>query len=258
MEQDEEAQEEEAHEEEAQVEQDYGQEVSSAAIWNLSPDQAQAQAQAIKLMKFKMLPWGLQDWQVPIPVGPKEHVSKVVILPCGLKLLGLGPGPGPLTQEQMALAIDQVHSLNKIVYTPPTLFLDVRGATVFRPPKVQRLSSHIGFHDTIMQQVMAQRDVVQNVRNLVYDFFETFGTDPGHSAQWSIVIACKSGKHRSIAWSAILTHCLAQRGYVARRYFAAVDWQGTCEGKCDECVAGPSDATLLKAKLAMSMWTVGA
>jgi hypothetical protein len=240
------------HEDQAQADPD-----TAIAIFNLTPAQAQAQAQCIRLMRFRTIPCGIRDWEVPIPVGPKEHISKVIVMPCGIKVLGLDAAAGPLTEEEMGLAMDQVHTLNQMVCTPPSLFLDVRGAREGLPSKQQRLSSHIGHNDRIVQQVLAQRDVVQYVRNQLYAFFERYGPDPGHSAQWAIIVACKSGKHRSVAWSNIISHCLAQRGYLVRKHYQAVDWQGTCEGKCPDCLLGPSDATLLKAKLAMAMWTVG-
>ena len=54
-----------------------------------------------------------------------------------------------------------------------------------------------------------------------------------------MVLWCRSGRHRSVAWAAILMTVLRAYGYLPELDMSATDLRGTCAAKCPDCNVRP-------------------
>jgi len=75
---------------------------------------------------------------------------------------------------------------------------------------------------------------------------------PDHG--WALVLFCRSGRHRSVAWATILMNVLRARGYLPTMDMGATDLGGTCKGLCPACSHKPStDFDLARAAI-VKVW----
>ena len=69
------------------------------------------------------------------------------------------------------------------------------------------------------------------------DFVDSAGHGPDYA--FAVVLFCRSGRHRSVAWASILMTVLRAYGYVPELDMSATVLRGTCEGKCPACDCKP-------------------
>ena len=69
-----------------------------------------------------------------------------------------------------------------------------------------------------------------------------------------IVLFCNKGRHRSVAGSVFLAHCLNQEGVQCTSWHLSKPFwhRGTCEGKCDECCEASDVRTACLARAAQA------
>jgi len=75
---------------------------------------------------------------------------------------------------------------------------------------------------------------------------------PGHGpdAEFAVVLFCRSGRHRSVAWASIVMTVLRAYGYLPELDMSATTLLGTCEGLCKFCDRRP----VCTEKLAMTVY----
>ena len=68
-----------------------------------------------------------------------------------------------------------------------------------------------------------------------------------------ILVYCKAGKHRSVAWAYLIQALLLAEGYVVRVSQKAMNVDDTCgQVTCEPCTTAPSHSILVQASVKLS------
>mmetsp|Transcript_47663 Transcript_47663/g.153302 ORF Transcript_47663/g.153302 Transcript_47663/m.153302 type:complete len:729 (-) Transcript_47663:115-2301(-) len=100
------------------------------------------------------------------------------------------------------------------------------------PAAIGALTRHLGMHPEIMKRMVDFRPFGHWIREIRDEVNAARKT----SETVGIAIYCRKGKHRSVAGSWFVEHCLKADGWtVTMQHLAEKRWEKCCRGQCAEC-----------------------
>jgi len=129
------------------------------------------------------------------------------------------------------------------------VIVDARGPTSAKPIHGNLLLGHVGTHPEILQQVLDSEEFITDIGRQLRD---QWPQDPDTSAI-GVLVFCKSGKHRSVAWSYLIQALMCSYGYHSRVSQAAMNVSGTCAQRCQACQMPTPHSIMTQAIVKLSM-----
>ena len=129
------------------------------------------------------------------------------------------------------------------------IVVDARGPSSAKPAQEDMRFGHVGTHPEIMQQVLASEEFVIDIGRQLRD---QWPKDPDTMAI-GVLVFCKSGKHRSVAWSNLIQTLLLSYGYDCRVSQTAMNFTGTCGQRCGACTMDTPLSIMAQAIVKLSL-----
>ena len=132
------------------------------------------------------------------------------------------------------------------------LMVDARGPREAKPPPEEMLHDHVGTHPAIMQQMLDHDSFILDVGHQLENNWPVMVMN---SAQRpiGILLYCRAGKHRSVAWAYLIQALLLAEGYVVRVSQKAMNVDDTCgQVTCEPCTTASFHSILVQAIVKLS------
>lgn len=197
-------------------------------------------------------------------VPPGEYGQVVNIWPTGIQMLrGVQAqfddhirtrAPGRFHPAKLDVLLEFKAMLNieeqRVADMCHMVIVDARGPSWAKPPPEELILGHVGTHPEILQQVVDSEAFIMDIGRQLRDQWPMV---PGTPAI-GVLVFCKSGKHRSVAWSYLIQALVLSEGYHCRVSQTAMNFAGTCgQTGCPSCEMATPHSIMNQAIVRLSM-----
>ena len=139
--------------------------------------------------------------------APELPLPKLQIITCGVRDAGLEDFHGDALRNGLDAFVSYfVDRVPGTCFCKPVMHFDMRS---FHDPRRSELQDHLGRHPEIIARLVADRNFprwLAYVRREFVSVLREWGSRVAATATMSVIVFCRSGRHRSVAGSEILRH----------------------------------------------------